>query len=66
MNKINTNCIVNSILCNSNLKIPLSNSHYLTGKGFLLFNKLACIENNLTCFTNNLKNMCSKNNLLRK
>lgn len=56
---INKNKIINSLLCCSNFKFPINNSHYLTGKDIYLFSSLACIENTLTDLTCNLKNKCN-------
>ena len=52
---INPKKILNSFLCSSNVKLPLSNSHYITGKYIYFFSNLACVENTLSSFTNNMK-----------
>lgn len=47
------------ILCSSNLKFPMYNGHYMTGKDISLFSNLVCIENslnNLTCSIKSLYN----------
>ena len=54
----NKNKIVNALLCGNNLKFPMSNTHYITGKGIFVFSNMACVENTLTCITNNLKCTC--------
>ena len=51
---INLKKFLNSFLCSSNVKLPLSNSHYITGKNIYLFSNLASVENTLSCFTNNI------------
>lgn len=57
--------LLNYLLCCSNYKFPISNTHYVTGKDISCFSKIACIENTLTCFTNNCKCTCQnlKNNI---
>ena len=59
--------MINNILCGFPYKIPINNSHYITGKNMMLFSKLMSIENDLTsltCYGNNLYN-CLKNNFKR-
>ena len=51
---INPKKFLNYFLCSSNVKLPLSNSHYITGKNIYLFSNLASVENTLSCFTNNI------------
>ncbi len=51
---INPRKFLNNFLCASNVKLPLSNSHYITGKDIYLFSNLACVENTLSNFTNNI------------
>ena len=51
---LNPKKFLNSFLCSSNVKLPLSNSHYITGKNIYLFSNLASVENTLSCFTNNI------------
>ena len=51
---INPKKFLKSFLCASNVKLPLSNSHYITGKNIYLFSNLACVENTLSSFTNNI------------
>ncbi len=66
MRNFNMNCILNSILCNCNVKMPLSNNHYITGKDLLLFKNLTCIEQGLTSITCGIKNGCSNIRKLAK
>ena len=59
--------MINNLLCCFPYKIPINNSHYITGKNMMLFSKLMSIENeltNLTCYSNNLCNYL-KNNFKR-
>ena len=51
---LNPRLLFNKLLCATNVKLPLSNSHYITGKDSYLFSNLACVENTLSCFTNNV------------
>ncbi len=55
------------ILCHSNLKLPINNSHYITGSEISFFSNIMCVENELTCLTNNLKCYITscKNNYFR-
>ena len=62
--KFNKNKIINSLLCGNNMKFPIYNSHYMTGKDIWFFSNIVCIENTLTNFTNSLKSGC--NNLIKK
>lgn len=39
----------------SNIKLPITNSHYITGKNIYMFSNLVCIENTLSNLTNNCK-----------
>lgn len=55
---VNKNKIINSLLCN-NIKLPMYNNHYITGKGILFFSNIACVENTLSNLTCNLKNICA-------
>lgn len=61
------NKLANYLLCKSNIKLPINNSHYVTGKDLSFFSKLMCVENELSNLTCNLKNFCGncKNNYLR-
>lgn len=52
---INPQSIKKYLLNCSNLKLPISNSHYITGKNIYAFSNLICIENTLSNFTNNCK-----------
>lgn len=56
MRKLNVNSLLNSFLCNCNLKMPISNTHYISGKDLLLFKNLTCIEQGLTNVTCGIKN----------
>ena len=49
---INSKNFLKSFLCATNVKLPLNNSHYITGKDIYLFSNLACVENTLSSFTN--------------
>lgn len=51
--------LANYLLYNSNIKFPINQSHYVTGKELSLFSKLMCIENELTNLTCNLKGFCT-------
>lgn len=51
--------IANYLLCNSNIKLPINQSHYATGKELSIFSKLMCIENELANLTCNLKGFYS-------
>ena len=51
---INSKNFLKSFLCATNVKLPLNNSHYITGKDIYLFSNLACVENTLSSFTNNV------------
>ncbi len=70
--RLNKNKIINSLLCGNNIKFPMYNSHYITGKDIWLFSNIACIENTLTALTCNLKQGCKNvtsnmsNNFLKK
>lgn len=50
---------LNNILCNLPCKLPLNNSHYVTGKNMMFFSKLMCIENELTTLTCHCNNLCN-------
>lgn len=58
MNEANKNYLLNNLLCNANIKMPISSTHYLTSKNLVIFKNLACIENSLTNATLNIKNAC--------
>ena len=53
------NKMLNGILCGFPCKLPINNSHYVTGKNMLFFSKLMCIENNLTNLTCQCNNLCN-------
>lgn len=57
----------NYLLNCSNIKLPINNTHYVTGKDIYNFSNLVCIENTLSNFTNCLKCFCSnaKDNFCR-
>ncbi len=61
---INKNNLLSYILCNANLKLPISNSHYLSSKNLITFKNFTSIEKNLTCVTDGLKGFY--NNLFNK
>lgn len=47
--------IANYMLCNSNMKLPISNHHYITGKEISLFTNFVCVENTLSQLTGKCK-----------
>lgn len=61
---INKNKLIDSLLCYNNFKLPITKSHYITGKEIHLFSNFLCVENTLTNLTCNIQNICSniKNN----
>jgi len=61
---VNPKTFLKSFLCASNVKLPINNSHYVTGKDIYLFSNLASVENTLSCFTNNIH--CYLNNFKSK
>lgn len=64
---INKNKLINSLLCQNDLKLPISKTHYITGKEIYFFTNFVCIENTLTNLTCNIKNICKnvKHNINR-
>lgn len=49
--------MLNKFLCCLPYRLPINNSHYVTGKELSILSKLVCVENelsNLTCCCNNL------------
>ena len=55
----NSQKLAKYLLCNSNIKLPISSSHYVTGKDLSLFSNLICVENQLSNMTCNIKNCCN-------
>ncbi len=55
---LNPQLLKKYLLCCNNIKLPITNTHYITGKDIYVFSNFACIENTLTCFTNNFKCLC--------
>lgn len=51
---INPKTFLNTFLCASNVKLPINNSHYITGKEISIFSNLATVESTLSSFTNNV------------
>lgn len=56
---LNKNKLLDSFLCSNNFKLPINNTHYITGKEIRLLSDFVCVENTLTNLTCNIKNMCS-------
>lgn len=51
--------LVNCLLCSSNIKLPINNSHYVTGQDISFFSKLMCVEQELSNITCNIKGYCN-------
>ena len=63
MNNILPRRLLKDILCCNNIKFPIANNHYITGKNIYNFSNLVCIEktlNNITCGISNFCNLVCK------
>lgn len=57
---LNKNSLINYLLCQSNLKLPISCNHYITGRDIKTFTDFVCIENTLSTFTSQVKCLCNR------